>query len=189
MPINFDLESLRKEFECVNYFETGLWDPRDNVSSKKALTCDFNTVWCIEIREDWVNLGKEIFQKEIDEGKYRLILDDSVNMKNYLQVDCFKERTIFFLDAHVDNSNIHNFQKRCPLFEELEAIGSLERKDHIILVDDLRILKQPYPWSETSYGNVQFVERIMEKILQINPLYKFKTLDGHIKDDVLLAYI
>ena len=60
---------------------------------------------------------------------------------------------------------------------------------HLILVDDLRILKEPYPWNEVSYGNVKFVDKIVEKILEINPNYKFGTLDGHIKDDVLLAYI
>lgn len=28
MPIRFDIEKLRVEHNCVNYFETGLWDPR-----------------------------------------------------------------------------------------------------------------------------------------------------------------
>ncbi len=41
MPINFDLEKLRIEHDCLNYFETGLWDPRTDVSSKKALACGF----------------------------------------------------------------------------------------------------------------------------------------------------
>ena len=36
MPIKFDIEKIRKKYNCLNYFETGLWDPRDNVSSKKA---------------------------------------------------------------------------------------------------------------------------------------------------------
>ena len=54
MPINFDLENLRKKYNCINYFETGLWDPRDDVSSKQALRCGFDKVYCIEIRKDWV---------------------------------------------------------------------------------------------------------------------------------------
>ena len=37
MPINFDLDEIRKKYNCINYFETGLWDPRTNVSCKKAL--------------------------------------------------------------------------------------------------------------------------------------------------------
>jgi hypothetical protein len=147
-------------------------------------------VYCIEIRQDWVELGREIFKYEIESGRYNLILDDSVNMKNHLVGDIFKNnRVMFFLDAHVDNENIHNFKKRCPLFEELEAIKSLERKDNIILIDDLRLIREAFPWGETSYGHIDFLEQIKNKILSINSEYKFSTLDGHIKDDVLIAYI
>ena len=84
MPIKFDLEKLRNEHDCLNYFETGLWDARDNVSSKKALSCGFNKVYCIEIRKDWVDIGKEIFKDEIKHGRYNLYYDDSTNLKNYI---------------------------------------------------------------------------------------------------------
>ena len=189
MPINFDLEKLRNEHNCVNYFETGLWDPRSEVSSKKALSCNFNYVFCIEIREDWVKIGHEVFKDEIQKGRYHLLLDDSTNMKNYITSDIFNEKTLFFLDAHVDNNNIHNYKKKCPLFEELDAIKSINRKDNIILIDDLRLIKEPFPWNETSYGNINFLKQIKEKILSINENYKFTTLNGHINDDVLMAYI
>ena len=187
MPINFDLENLRKKFNCVNYFETGLWDPRSDVSSKYALRCGFDKVYCIELRKDWVDLGKEVFKTDISAGRYNLILDDSTNMKKY--ITDLKNKTMFFLDAHVDNSNIHNYKKRCPLFDELEAIKSVERNDNIILIDDLRIITTPFPWGEFSYGNINFLDQIMKKILEINENYKFSTLNGHIENDVLLAYI
>lgn len=190
MPISFDLESLRKTYNCVNYFETGLWDPRDtSISTRKALSCGFDKVHCIEIRKDWVELGKEAFNEHIITGRYNLYLDDSTNMKNYLMSDTFNNKTIFFLDAHVDNNNIHNYKKRCPLFDELDAIKNIKRKDNIILVDDLRIIKNAFPWGETSYGNIDFLQQIIEFILTINKDYKFATLDGCCKDDVLLAYI
>lgn len=189
MPIAFDLEGIRKSLKCVHYFETGLWDPRDDVSSKKALSSGFDKVYCIEIRKDWVELGHEIFKDEIATGRYTLYLDDSSNMGKYLTADTFKEKTMFFLDAHVDNTNIHNFKKRCPLFDELEAIKSLERKDHVILIDDLRIIRNAFPWGETSYGNIDFVQQIMQTILTINKDYKFYTLNGHVENDVLMACI
>jgi hypothetical protein len=110
-------------------------------------------------------------------------------MKNYLMTDDFKNKTIFFLDAHVDNMNIYNYIKKCPLFDELEAIKSLERKDNVILIDDLRIIKNSFPWGEQSYGNINFLEQIKNTILTINKDYKFDTLNGHIEDDVLLAYV
>jgi archaellum biogenesis ATPase FlaH len=110
-------------------------------------------------------------------------------MKLYLTNDAFKNKTMFFLDAHVDNSNIHHYKKRCPLFEELEAIKKIERKDNVILIDDLRIIRNAFPWGETSYGHIDFLKQIIELILTINPDYKFATLDGHIADDVLIAYV
>lgn len=189
MPINFDLEEIRREFNCVNYLETGLWDPRENVSSKQALNCNFNKVYCIEIRSDLVELGKEIFKNDINSNRYKLILDDSTNMKQYLSEDTFTEKTLFFLDAHVDNVNIHNYKKKCPLVEELDAIKSLKRNDHIILIDDLRILGLPFPWGEDSYGNINFTQMILNKIWDINPNYNFRLLDGYIKNDVLMAYV
>ena len=188
MPIDFDLEKLRKEHNCLNYFETGLWDPRGDVSSKKALSCGFEKVYCIEIRKDWVLLGLEVFKEEIIQDRYHLILDDSTNMKKYVKGDDFLNKTMFFLDAHVDNTNIHYYQKRCPLFEELEAIKSIERKDNVILIDDLRIITT-HCWGETSYGEINFLEKIKEEILSINANYKFATLNGHIENDVLMAYI
>ena len=84
MPISFDLEGLRVKHNCVNYFETGLWDPRNNVSSKLALSCGFDKLYCIEIRKDWVDLGNDIFKEDIMTGRYNLYLDDSTSMKKYL---------------------------------------------------------------------------------------------------------
>ena len=189
MPISFDLESLRIEHECVNYFETGLYDPRQDVSSRKALASGFDKVYCIEIRKDWVDLGNDVFKEYITKGIYNLYLDDSTNLKNYIMADDFKQKTMFFLDAHVDNGDIHNYKKRCPLFEELEAIKNIDRKDNVILVEDVRLLKKSFPWEETSYGNIDFLQEIKETILTINKDYKFSFLNGHIEDDVLLAYV
>ncbi len=189
MPISFDLEELRAKHNCVNYFETGLWDPRGDVSSKLALSCRFDKVHCIEIRKDWVELGNDVFKEDIITGKYNLYLDDSSNMQKYLMTDTFKNKTIFFLDAHVDNANIHNYKKKCPLFNELHAIKSIERKDNLILIDDLRIIKNSFPWGEKSYGNIDFLQQIKNTILEINKDYKFDTLNGFIQDDVLMAYI
>jgi len=189
MPISFDLEDLRVKHNCVNYFETGLWDPQENVSSKLALSCGFDKVYCIEIRKDLVELGNIVFKEYIMTGKYNLYLDDSTNMKKYVIIDNFKDKTMFFLDAHVDNVNIHNYKNKCPLFDELEAIKSIERKDNVILIDDLRIIKNSFPWGETSYGNINFLQEIKNTILSINKDYKFETLNGQIQDDVLMAYI
>ena len=110
-------------------------------------------------------------------------------MKNYINTNVFNSKTMFFLDAHVDNNNITNYKKKCPLFDELEAIKCINRKDNVILIDDLRIINTSFPWGETSYGNINFLEQIKQKILTINKNYKFSTLNGHVNNDVLLAYV
>jgi hypothetical protein len=190
MPIGFDIEALRQNLKCHVYFETGLWDPRDDVSCTKALECNFDRVYCIEIRDDWVELGKKIYSEAIQSGHLRLIKDDSANLSMHLDGNPdFEKKTMFFLDAHVDNDNIHNFKKRCPLFEELKAIQQLSRKDHVIMIDDMRIVTQTFPWGEDSYGNINFAQRIMDLIREINPNYKFELLDGCVPRDVLLAYV
>jgi len=196
MTIHFDLEKLRKSHDCSNYFETGLWDPRTNVSSKTALSSGFDHVFCIELRDEWIELGKKIFETEISNNRFHLIHDDSANMQIHLNHetnrDVFLKKTIFFLDAHVDNPLIQNYKKKCPLLEELEAIKQLERKDHVILIDDLRIIKNSMisgPWGESSYANINMLQKIKEIILSINPKYNFATLPGHVENDVLLAYV
>jgi hypothetical protein len=191
MPIAFDIEALRQEHQCSIYIETGLWDPRDNVSSKQALAANFDRVYCVEIRQDWVDLGRAIFANEIATQRYHLICDDSTNLKAHIDnIPLLKtERAMFFLDAHVDNSAIKNYKKLCPLIDELLAIQSLPRNDHVILIDDLRILKQPHPWNEHSYGKISFIEMIRQVLLKINPEYKFKLLNGIVPNDVLCAYV
>ena len=191
MPISFDLEEFRKKHDCLNYFETGLWDPRSNVSSKQALSANFEKIFCVELRDQWVELGKDIFREEINNNRYYLFHDDSTNMKVHLDShkDVFNNKTMFFLDAHVDNVNIKNFKKICPVLEELNAIASLERKDHVIMIDDLRLIIQPFPWGETSYGQIDWLSTIKEKILSINKDYKFTTLNGHVENDVFCAFI
>lgn len=187
MPIKFDLEQIKQKFNCNYFFETGLYEGK---GSEKALNCGFDKCFCIEIREDLFKNGEKKFKTYIEEEKYFLYLDDSSNLKKYIVNEDFnKNRTIFFLDAHVDNNNIKSYKHKCPLFDELNAISNIERNDHIILIDDLRILKKTNPWGETSYGNINFIENIKQKILSINPNYVFNTLNGYIDDDVLIASI
>lgn len=192
MPISFDLEALRKQHGCEIYLETGLYDPREDVSCRKALESNFDRVYSIEIREDWVELGRKEFAPYIEAGKLRLIKDDSTNLIVHMQHDnpdfMFK-KVLFFLDAHVDNDDIKGYKKRCPLFEELKAIQQLPRNDHVICIDDLRILAQQYPWEEESYGNISFLDMMIKLIQEINPNYKFTQYDGFIPNDVLVAYV
>ena len=192
MPINFDLEKLRKENCCNTYFETGLYDCEcgEDISLIVAIKCGFTKLYSVEIREDWVERGIRKFEKEINNNRLKIYNDDSNYIEKYLiNNNDFNEKTLFFLDAHVDNENIKNYKNKCPLFNEIEAIKKLDRKDHVICIDDVRILIGNRPWGESSYGNINWIESLKNKILEINSDYKFKFLNGHIENDVLIAYI
>ena len=94
MPIRFDLDEIRNKYDCINYFETGLYDPTTNVSLKQALKCNFDKLYSIEIRQDFVEKAKEIFNEDIKNGRLNLYLDDSTNMDKYLiELD---KKTLFF---------------------------------------------------------------------------------------------
>lgn len=196
MPTNFDIEKLRAEHNCFNWFETGLWDARyDDVTAKKALKCGFTKLYGVEIRTDLCEYAKVEYGDYISTGRYNLINDDSANMAKHLKDDAFKEKTMFFLDAHIDNPLISTlgivpYKKKCPLFEELNAIDELERKDNIILVDDLRIVNgNMEEWDGITQDKQNNLELIKERVLQINSNYKFDTLDGYVPNDILLCYI
>lgn len=47
MPINFDLNKLREETNCNLYFEIGLYNPRNDISIKKALKSNFDKCYSI----------------------------------------------------------------------------------------------------------------------------------------------
>ena len=141
MPIKFPIEVIKKEHNCINYLETGLYNANDKtISCRKALACNFNHVFSIELNEEYINIGKKIFNNYIKNNKLTLIYDNSKNLLKYLNLykGHFKEKTIFFLDAHIGKG--WSKDKEWPLFDELEAIKSLERNDNIILIDNFIII-------------------------------------------------
>ena len=187
MTLGFDLSAIQKENNCETYFETGLgYCDIEDVSLKQALKCDFKKCLSLEIDERFTKTGEEVFKDEIKTGRCKLITDDSTNLKNYLSD--IQGKTLFFLDAHIQTNmgDKTNYKRICPLIEELEAISTLERKDHIICIDDLRII------TGCKWGDHEDVEDLLsmikKKVLEINPEYKFGRLDGHISEDVLYCY-
>jgi hypothetical protein len=189
MPISFDLEQLRVKFNISNYFETGLFDVSNETSIIKALKCNFKKLYSVEIYYPFVDKANNILKNDIDNGRLTIINDDSTHLNKYLTDELFSEKTLFFLDAHIDNLRVKEYTDKCPLFNELDAIGNLSVKNNIICIDDLRILNEKFPWGEEKYGEINWIDEIKKKILCINSHYEFDTLDGIIPNDILLAYV
>lgn len=184
MPISFDLDKVRSDYKCNIYFETGLW----NVSTEETSICQamklpFEKCCSVEINDKFIEIASHKFNKEIENNKLKLYKGDSKNLKQYLQdlSPSLDSRILFFLDSHSGGTG-------CPLIEELDAIKELNRKDHIIMIDDIRIIKTGV-WGDSRYNKIDFENVLKEKISSINPNYKFSYLNGVTENDVLIAFI
>lgn len=143
-----------------------------------ALVCGFNKIISIEIHEPYFRNCSSRY-KNID--RVSLYLGDS-GVILYNIIKDIDEDITFWLDGHISTPEVAQGIKFNPIEEELEQIKRHHRKNHTILIDDRRLF------------NTNDFERLSEndlrnKILSINPHYKFFYLDGHIKDDILGAIV
>jgi len=62
-------------------------------------------------------------------------------------------------------------------------IKNLERNDHTILIDDMRIL------GKLGWGLGTVKEIVIQKLLEINPNYSIMYIDGEEPNDIMVAKI
>lgn len=145
-----------------------------------ALELGFKKIISIELDPILQENNSTYFQEYINNGTVTLITGDSLkeltNVISKLDAPC-----TFWLDAHVDKGPLG--VKKCPLYEELDAIQSSNIKTHTIMIDDLRII------GKGGWGANVSLNSIKEKIISINPNYKIMLEDGHVPNDILVAYI
>tara|TARA_A200000159_G_scaffold160656_2_gene181143 strand:- start:34 stop:597 length:564 start_codon:yes stop_codon:yes gene_type:complete len=158
------LSELKETYDCNIFFETGLYH---GFSARIALDLGFEKVISIEILQRFIDMGKEKFSKEISDNRYFIIPDDSSNLGQHLsRVE--NDRIIFWFDAHVDNAltdAVCEPSSMCPVIQEINSLASLKEKP-IILVDDIRIIKNPKPWGDNS-ENAVTVEKIVAAINEL----------------------
>ena len=189
MPINFDLEKYKNDI----YVETGFYMGE---SILKANQYDFKELHSIEINELFLNRGLEEIKKLKLEKKIHLHLGTSKIILKDL-ISKINSKITFYLDAHdLGYEGTKSFQfdsiDNCPVLEELNIIKEHSIKEHTIIIDDIRIFDGtdnkniPYSWAKNTGINSAVIK---QKILEINPDYKFKFENGIIQNDVLVAYI
>jgi len=144
-----------------------------------ALEVGFEKIFSIELDEILQNENITNYKSYIDEGRVSLITGDSLwEVSNIISK--LDKPTTFWLDAHVDFGPMGT--KKCPLYEELSSIKTSSIKTHTILIDDMRILGG-------HWGEGISVEGLKEKLLEINPDYKFTFENGFAPNDILVAYL
>ena len=121
-----------------------------------ALNNDFEQILSVEILPELYEECKSRFNNETSNDRVKLYLGDSgVKLPDMLKL--VKEPSLIFLDGH--------FFDGSPLWKELEILKEHSINTHTIIVDDV-----------PNYFNGGTV--IKEKLLEINPDYKFSFEDS-----------
>ena len=154
------------------FFESGT---HHGYAVQIAIDLNFDKIISVEIEQEYFLECYDKFIPQISEGKVHLFFGDS-NMWMDRMLKLVNTPALFWLDGHPDGVSGD------PLWEELESLKKHHIKNHTIIVDDIPI-----------YFNSAQVEN---KILEINPNYKFIYEDASNEDngDVyynydLVAYI
>lgn len=171
-------EKVLSKYINHTFIETGTY-LGDSV--ELALKIGFEKIISIELLEELQIRNIKKFEKEISEGKVDLITGDTSILFNEI-VFSLNKRATFWLDAHQDLGP--QGQKKCPLYDELEAISNSSIKDHTILIDDMRCLNGNIHWSEGIT-----LEGITERIKRINKNYHFAFESSPFGErDILVAF-
>jgi len=137
-----------------------------------------------EMVEAQLNYFKQIFSIELSEklwqsadNKFRsnnhvsiLFGDSGKVLKDVMtQLDA---PAIFWLDGHYSAGETAKGETECPIYEEIDAIFSDKRFNHILLVDDARCFN--------GTGDYPSVENLTKHIQSKDPYYKLE-----VKDDII----
>lgn len=180
MSTTLSKEVLLKYKKNDIFIETGtLWG--DGVQI--ALECGFEKIISIEIDAERTKVNSERFKKEIEEGRVELIEGDTFDVF-YDIVNSLESPATFWLDAHWDNDGAPIGEYKCPLPYELDVIGESLIKTHTLLIDDRRLFGD----EESTWGSSISEKEIEEKLIDINPSYFIAYEDGHVEDDIIVAY-
>ena len=159
------LREYKDKYGVDTFIETGAYR---GDAIHMAVALGFRDIRSVDIDPDLYNLVRERFENI---PHVYVWLGDSVAMLPDMvrNIGC---RCIFWLDAHTNAT---------PLMQELEIISRMERKDHVIMIDDMRCL---VGWMGTEAGNLP------EQIHAINPSYTISYRDSSMyHDDILVAYV
>ena len=137
----FNLDRIRKEYNCEYFFETGTWKG-DGVAYASGFP--FKKIYSSEIIPEIAERARKRFAGN---SKVEILEGNSTDVFK-VKLPEIKGNCIFWLDAHFPGAeegiNQYNAfedeQIKLPLEEEINQIRSLRKEfNDVILIDDLRI--------------------------------------------------
>lgn len=170
------LKKLQDTFNVYMFIESGTLF---GATTNNACSI-FNQIHTVELSSFLYSYNFERFKN--NKNVYVYNGDSGIIFRDILQ--SVPERAIFWLDGHYSEGYTAKGELNTPIMQELEAIGQHKIKDHIILIDDIRLFdngnKKIIGTSLEGYPTLSI---IIDKILSINKSYKFIVIG-----DLLMAY-
>ena len=182
MPTN--LQTFKRFTNNNIFVETGTY-----IGNGVDLACNagFKTVISIEIDQKLYDMAVKNYRPY---NFIHLYKGDSIDVLPVAIKD-INEPITFWLDGHFSGGITGTGKYLCPIIQELEAIKQHHIKTHTILIDDIRCWKE----MNNMYHKDFNVDTIVNKIMEINPLYKISYADGEqvsgeiLPNDILVAIV
>lgn len=162
-------------FYGTNYFvETGTYR---GGAVELAIEAGFSDIRSVEIDLELFEHCRERFANDT---RVTLYWGDSLDRLPEMICD-IDEPITFWLDAHNGNSSTSG-KMYAPILKELELISHHPVKDHVIIIDDVRLM------GSTEWGVTK--EDVIEAIHKINPRYVINYEDSRAAEkDIMIAIV
>lgn len=172
--ITLPLEVLQK-YGTEYFVETGSFT---GGAIEEAINASFSDIRSVEIDPGMYATCVDRFANDT---RVTLYFGDSLDLLPEM-IDDIDEKITFWLDAHAGNSPTAG-RLAAPLLEELDIIAKHKRRDHVLLIDDVRLFGKRGWDFVTKY-------EVLERILAINSKYAivYENSKGF-ERDILVAYI
>lgn len=161
---------LLADYVNNTFIETGSYDGR---TIQQALDVGFDEVRSIELSSYYHAICVHRFYGD---PRVKLYCGDSYNMLRYMLIDIHDACTIW-LDAHVQEgvSGI----TPAPLLYELKQIQDTGINNHVLLIDDVRLMGSM--WNIT-------LQEVVNAVYAINPHYNITYRDSNAyKNDIMVC--
>jgi len=162
------VKRLQSEHEALVFIETGTY-LGDMVH---AVRKNFEEIYSIELSEELYKRACERFSAY---PNIHIVQGDSGKLMPEI-LSPLTQKCLFWLDGHYSGGLTARGEEDYPLINELKAIAAHPVKNHVILVDDARLL--------TGADGAPSLEKVISGLKDINSSYTVE-----VKDDTVFAYL
>jgi hypothetical protein len=179
-----------KDYVNPVFVETGTYKGE---GVQYALDAGFEKIYSIEISQSLYqeSCNRFIGNPKMDKGNSQVVLlCGDTREKLWPLIEPITDRITFFLDSHNltwadDTEDLKDRLDEYPLMRELSILAKHPRKDHTIIIDDMRLL----------HKSGQDIDNVKAALLEINPDYTIELIEGLVEyaetqaEEILVAQL